>query len=309
MRILIYGAGVLGSNLAAGLCGSGKDVTLLARGEWADVIERTGLVIDPVFSPVKRTCRLPVVRTLEKDDIYDVIFVVMRYTQLDSVIPVLADNGTENIVFVGNDLTPEKVAEGLPGKNVMFGFFMAAGHREKDRVVSISLNKMTVGHLKDAASGERFIREIFAGTKIRVTYQPNMGDYLLCHAAFVMPVAFACYHCGGDLRRIRSDRAFLNRIIDANIEGYTAIENAGHEILPESDKDYRSRKYRDLCYSVYKLMCSTVIGKICASDHALNAVEEMSALNTELKRFFDENHAEYPCYQEFERLASGYLDY
>lgn len=26
-------------------------------------------------------------------------------------------------------------------------------------------------------------------------------------------------------------------------------------------------------------MCSIVLGKICASDHALNAVEEMSALN------------------------------
>lgn len=28
-----------------------------------------------------------------------------------------------------------------------------------------------------------------------------MGDYLLCHAAFVLPAAFACYKTDGDLKR------------------------------------------------------------------------------------------------------------
>ena len=35
MRILVYGAGVIGANLAADLVASGRDVTLLARGAWA----------------------------------------------------------------------------------------------------------------------------------------------------------------------------------------------------------------------------------------------------------------------------------
>lgn len=45
MRILVIGAGVSGSNLAADLFSSGKDVTLLARGEWADTLEKNGLVL------------------------------------------------------------------------------------------------------------------------------------------------------------------------------------------------------------------------------------------------------------------------
>lgn len=308
-RILVIGAGVIGSNLAAGLFASGKDVTILARGEWADTLEKDGLVIDPIFSLGKKRFRIPVVRALKQDDRYDAIFVVMRYTQLDSVFPMLIENVSENIVFVGNNLSPEHCVEKLPGRNVLFGFYMAAGHREKDRVVSISLKKITIGQLKDASSNERLIRKIFQGTGIKATYQPNMGDYLLCHAAFVVPVAFACYACDGDLKRIKNDRAYLNRIIDANIEGYSAIEKAGRVILPDPDKDYRSEKYRRMCYRVYRLMCSTVIGKICASDHAMNAIGEMSALNEDLKRFYDAHDADCPTYRKLEQDAGPYLKF
>ena len=88
MRVLIIGAGVIGSNLAADLFSSGRGVTLLARGEWADTLENNGLVIDPIFSPGKKKYRIPVIRELGKDDIYDAVFVVMRYTQLESMIPI-----------------------------------------------------------------------------------------------------------------------------------------------------------------------------------------------------------------------------
>ena len=307
MRILAIGVGVIGSNLAADLFASGRDVTILARGEWADTLEKNGLLIDPIFSPRKKKYRIRVIQELHKEDIYDVIFVVMRCTQLESVIPVLTDNSSKNIVFVGNNLSPEALVEKLPGKNVLFGFSMAAGHREKDRVASISLHKITIGQLKNVRSNEQLIREIFAGTKVKATYQPNMGDYLLCHAAFVTPVAFACYYCDGDLKRIKNNKAYLNQIIDANIEGYTAIENAGHEILPDPDKDYHSRKYRRKCYTVYKIMCATVIGKICASDHALNAIEEMSALNEGLKKFFEAHRADCPNYRKLEKDAWKYI--
>jgi len=307
MRILIIGAGVIGSNLAADLFSSGRDVTLLARGEWADALEKNGLLIDPIFSWRKKTYRIPVIRKLKTDDIYDVILVVTRYTQIESLISELAANGSKNIVFVGNNLAPQDLVEKLSGKNVLFGFSMAAGHREKDRVVSISLHKITIGQLKGAPSNEQLIWDIFAGTKVKATYQPNMGDYLLCHAAFVTPVAFACYYCDGDLKRIKNDKAYLNQIIDANIEGYSAIENAGHEILPDPDKDYHSRKYRRMCYTVYKIMCATVIGKICASDHALNAIEEMSALNEGLKRFFEAHQADCPTYLKLERDAKKFI--
>ena len=67
-------------------------------------------------------------------------------------------------------------------------------------MVSIDLKKITIGQLPGAISNKQLIGRIFHGTKYKVVYEPNMEDYLLCHAAFVMPAAFACYKTGGDLK-------------------------------------------------------------------------------------------------------------
>ena len=189
----------------------------------------------------------------------------------------------------------------------MFAFALSAGHRERDRVASIDLKKITIGQLRDSPSNERLIGRIFEGTRYRVVYEPNMGDYLLCHAAFVIPAAFACYKTDGKLKKLKGNTAYLNRLIDANIEGYRAIQNAGHEILPKSDMDFESAGYRKTCLRFFKLMCATSLGKLCASDHAMNAVDEMSALNRDLKGFFDVNGAAYPVWQELESEIRRYL--
>ena len=307
MKILVYGAGVLGCNLARNLFRAGKDVVLLARGKWAEEIRTNGLRIKDKFSPCMSVSRIPVVTKLKPDEAYDVIFVVLRYTQLDSILETLRANRTKNLVFVGNDVRARALSDALPEKNVLFAFASSAGHREPDHVASIDLKKITIGQIPGAPSNEQLIREIFSGTKYKVTYEPNMEDYLLCHAAFVLPVAFACYKTDGDLKKRKGSTAYLSRLIDANIEGYRAIRDAGHEILPKSDADFESAAYRKTCLRFFKLMCATSLGKLCASDHAMNAVDEMSVLNRDMKAFLDANGADYPVWRALEREAGRYL--
>ena len=242
MKSLVFGAGVLGCNLARNLFRAGKNVTLLARGKWAEEIRKNGLRIKDRFSLCTSVSSIPVVTELAPDAQYDVIFVVLRYTQLDSVLDTLRANRTKNIVFVGNNVQTRALAAELPDKNVLFAFALSAGHREADRVVSIDLKKTTIGQLAGAASNKQLIERIFSGTKYKVVYEPNMEDYLLCHAAFVMPAAFACYKTDGGLKKLKGDTAYLERLIDANIEGYRAIRNAGHAILPKADADFESEK-------------------------------------------------------------------
>ena len=301
MRILIFGAGVLGCNLANNLFCAGKDTTLLARGKWAKEIQKNGLRIKKKFVPRMSVSRVPVVTELKPEDTYDVIFVVVRYTQIEMMIDLLRANKTKNIVFVGNNVRASETAALLPEKNVMFAFASTAGHRESDHVNSVDLHKITIGQLSGAPSNEKLIGQIFAGTKYKVAYESNMGDYLLCHAAFVVPAALACYKTNGNLKKIKKDTAYLNRLIDANIEGYRAIRDAGHEILPKEDKNFEDASYRKTCLRFFKLMCATWLGKICVSDHAMNAVDEMSALNRDLKQFYEAHGAKYPVWQALEK--------
>ena len=120
----------------------------------------------------------------------------------------------------------------------------------------------------------------------------------------MLPAVFACYKTDGNLKK---DNAYLHRLIDANIEGYRAIRNAGHKILPDADKEFEGATYRKTYFCFFKLMCATALVKICASDHAMNAVDEMSALNQDMKVFFDSTGAEYPVWQALEAEAGRYL--
>lgn len=301
MRILVYGAGVLGCNLARDFFKAGKDVTLLARGKWAETIKTNGLCIKNYVLLVKSTVRVPVVSELASTDEYDVIFVAARYTQVAAILDALRANKSKNVVFLGNNVQPEKLVTALPEKNVMFAFASSAGHREQDRVVSVDLKKITIGQLRGAQSNEQLIQKIFAGTGYKVTCEPNMGDYLLCHAAFVLPVAFACYKTDGDLKRLKGDTAYFNKMADANVEGYRALKNSGHAILPKDDEEFEGEKYRKTCVKFFTLMCATGLGKVCASDHAMNAIEEISTLNRDLKKLFEENGAAYPVWKEMEK--------
>ena len=112
MRILVYGAGVLGCELAHVLMQNKKNVvTLLARGEWKEMIDQKGLVIRHWVQRKTTTERIKTVDTLAPDDYYDLVFVVMQAGQLPDVLPVLKANKSQYFVFVGNNPQAKQVLE------------------------------------------------------------------------------------------------------------------------------------------------------------------------------------------------------
>lgn len=303
MRILVYGAGVLGCSLTKNLTHAKKDVTILARGDWATSIQENGIKIKNKFFLFPSTTRPHIITELKEDDIYDVIFVVMRYNQIPSILDILKANKSKNIIFIGNNVKTRSLAESLRDKNVMFGFLATSGYREKNKVVVLDLKKIIIGPLNHNNFDIKLIKEIFNKTKYKVVYELNMEDYLLCHVAFVIPLVFASYKTEGNLKKIKSDIKYQNKLIDANIEGYRAIKNAGHEIVPTSDSNFEDIKYRKNILRYIKLIFSTSLGKTILSNHAMNATEELMGLNEDIKHFFDMNNASYPTWLELEEEA------
>lgn len=170
---------------------AGKDVTLLARGNWAAEIQKNGLRIKDKFLPRISVSRHPgrdraeAGRRLRRDLCRPALYAA-RFHFGDA-----ACQPGENHRLCRQQCLRTALAAALPEKNVLFAFALSAGHREPDYVTSIDLKKITIGQLLGDRSNEQLIGQIFDGTKYKVVYEPNMEDYLLCHAAFVMPAAFA----------------------------------------------------------------------------------------------------------------------
>ena len=244
MRILVYGAGVLGCELAHVLMQNKKNVvTLLARGEWKEMIDQKGLVIRHWVQRKTTTERIKTVDTLAPDDYYDLVFVVVQAGQLPDVLPVLKANKSQYFVFVGNNPQAKQVLEFMqrPADKIAFGFQGTAGRREHDHVVSVYASAgMTVGGATTPLSGtfRTRLKTAFDGAKYKLTFYGDMDEWLKCHIAFVLPACYVCYACNGDLHRATKQQR--GAILDAakgaleGVDEWTAANiDAALEPLPE----------------------------------------------------------------------------
>ena len=200
MRILVIGAAVLGSNLAHSIK-KGNDVTILARNKTYENLKSNGLIIKHKLRS-KTIDHFNVIEKLDKNDIYDVIFIVSRFSSLDSIVPIIENNKSKNIVFVGNNMSVEKYMD-IKNKNVLFAFFMAVGKKCDGYINSICLNKIEIGRVDGKDISDEFIKSIFRKTKIKVTIENRMNDYLKTHACAVLPLVFASYKVNGNLKLLK----------------------------------------------------------------------------------------------------------
>lgn len=294
MKILIIGAGVVGSNLAHSIK-KGNDITILARGKNYENLKNNGLIIKHKLGS-KTVDHFKIINILAENDIYDVIFIVSRYSSLDNIVPIIENNKSKNIVFVGNNITAEKYMN-IKNKNVLFAFFMAAGKKCDGYINSICLNKIEIGRTDGKDSSNEFIKSIFKETKIKVIIENKMNDYLKSHACAVLPLVFASYKVNGNLKLLKKDKEYSLLIMDAIIEGYNVLKELGYEILPQGEYEDCVNK-KNLCAFIYRFMFSNFIGKVCISDHAMSAKEEFILLNNEFEKLKEKAKVETKVYDK-----------
>lgn len=302
MRILIIGAGVLGSNLAHSIK-KGNDVTILTRNKTYENLKNNGLIIKHKLGK-KSVDHFNIIDKLDENDIYDVIFVVSRFSSLDSIVKIIEKNKSKNIVFVGNNMNAEKYMN-IKDKNILFAFFMAAGKKYDGYIDSICLNKIEIGRTDGKDISNEFIKSIFKETKIKVTIENKMNDYLKTHACAVLPLVFASYKVDGNLKLLKKDKEYSLLIMDAIIEGYDVLKKLGYEILPKGEYENCVNK-KEKCAFIYRFMFSNFIGKMCISDHAMSAREEFILLDNEFEKLKKKSKIETKVY---DKLRLDFLNY
>ncbi len=259
MRVLIYGAGVQGSFLAHVLIRGNNDVTVLARGKRAEELKNKGIVLRHYLQRKTTTDKVKIINELSKDDIYDMIFVTMKYTDFPDVLPILTQNNSKNIILVGNNATASEMetyfkAHSEKGKNIVFGFQMSGGKREKNRTVVLRFNagEMVVGSLANNVFIQDTLEKIFQNTKYKITYEKKIDAWLKSHIIMVVPMNLAAFIKDYDFKAVAKDSKMLRQVVAAMDEGYDVLKDLGYEIIPAKQADFVKR-HKHLNFMFYKL--------------------------------------------------------
>ena len=110
MRILIYGAGVIGSLYAVLLKEAGYDTTIYARGHRLEALQNQGLLYKK--NNIIKKVDIKVIDYLQDNDIYDFIFLTVRENQLYQALKELKSNKSKNIITMVNSIdTYEKMGK------------------------------------------------------------------------------------------------------------------------------------------------------------------------------------------------------
>ena len=309
MKILVYGAGVIGCELAHMLIRAGRHVTLLARGEWKENLEKNGLIIRHYVQMRTTKDCVRIVSELRPEDVYDIIFVVMQYVQLPTVLPIIAANRSRYVVLVGNNADAETalrtLTNGHPCREVAFGFQGTGGRRENGKVISVHMGVgMTVGAFRGHLSYEfrHRIEKAFHGVKHRLTWETDMDAWLKSHLAFILPIAYVCYAV--DCQLPKTTKQQRKAILDAALEGCKLLRAMGININAAENDDYYTpgRKRRRMEAMVY-LMAKTPLGRLAASDHCRAAVSEIEALDAVFERYRSETGIPMPVWEKLRSLS------
>ena len=277
MKILIYGAGVIGGQLCHALSACGNDVTVIARGAWADTLRTEGLRIHH-YVQRRDTVDHPRVIETPDDTHYDVVFAVMQYRQMEKILSDLARLDTPVVVLMGNNLSvtemEEKIlAESPTAKTVLFGFGSTAGTRENGKLTTVHLGdgNLTIGKAKEnvPADVKEKLEKVFYGSRLSFTYCDNMDAWLKYHAAFILPVVYLCYKTGCDLKK--TTRADRKLVLDAAGDAYHLLMALGYPVRPGP--------IRMLSALVVYAVSKTRLGALCTSEHCRHAPGEMKDLD------------------------------
>lgn len=283
MRVLVVGVGVIGSYTVHALCAAGNDVTVVARGSWAETLRSKGLVIRH-YVQHRTTVDHPLVVEEIPRAHFDVAFSVMRQDQQMAAIDQLATIDADLLVLVGNNLRAEEAQEGLRtrgfGGRILFGFQSTAGNREGDHAVCVrwGATGLDVGPLHDEPVQQDvdLLDRVLTGN-YKAHWTHDFNDWLTWHATCVVPMADVSYICGCDLHQATPE--LLHRMIEAQAEGYRLLERLGYQILPESDQGMFDSKVKTRAwYAFVWLLAHTSIGTLCVDDHCKHAPDEMRAL-------------------------------
>ncbi len=287
VRILVLGAGVIGSVYAGMLLQAGHHVVLLARGSRLTDLRAKGLVLENSESKQRLQLSVSAVDSPEADQRYDLVLVAVRAEQLAATLPVLTGmNDGSDVLFFGNIGGHGPALIEALGQRAVFGFPSAGGIRDGAviRYVLIGQQKTTLGEPCGVTSSRvRRLQTMFSGVGFPSTITANIDGWLLGHAAFVVPMAFALYRVDTDAERLAHDAATLRLMIRATRQAFQALRAFGIGEIPTNLTVLYLRMPERFVVHYWRRVLASPRGELWFAAHSRAAVQEMTSLADELQ--------------------------
>ena len=198
MRILIYGAGVIGSLYAALLADAGYDTSIYARGKRLEILKNNGLLYKKNQDLIKAETKI--LGEVSNDDIYDFVLLTVRENQLYEALTELKNNKSNTIVTMVNSLDSYKKWEDIVGTGrILPAFPGVGGSINEDGILDASLTPRIIQPTTFAEISGNETKRTKQFSKIlrhaHIPYQKVMDMHMwqLCHLALVVPIADAYY--------------------------------------------------------------------------------------------------------------------
>ncbi|MEC0239852.1 2-dehydropantoate 2-reductase N-terminal domain-containing protein [Paenibacillus dokdonensis] len=292
-RILIFGAGVIGSMYAIKLIEAGFDVTLFAHSNRFKSLRENGLQYKE--KSTVRSIQVNVIDTLEKDDVYDFIFVTVRYDRSESALLALKDNQSKNIVTMTSnsigfsswlDIVGDRLLPAFPG----------FGGQIKDGVLHARfLPKIIVATAFGEINGvvtERIenLAKLFKTAKLPYVIKKDMQAYLITHSVSDIAMMSVLYSENKIIDKKTAGTRKTARKITVTFKAYLrAIQKARVSIDPPMLK--MVHKFPNLFLDLFFMtwLRTKMVRDMMLPDYANNANNEIMQLSNDLMKFLSQN--------------------
>lgn len=311
MKILIYGAGIVGCTYRWQLSEAGCDITVLVRPDKKESIEQKGITIncsdfrsgtkiakEIVFRP-------KVINRLSADNDFEYIIVTTNNLHLTEILPILKEStGQAHILFFQNMWMDDfrEIEKYLSPNQYFFGFpFMAGGGRKNNVIHSaisgLKYSNTPLGEIDGVLTPHvQKIADVLEKANLKPVLYKQIRVCLITHYAIAAGLFAGIMNAGGG-RNFTNDTKILRHTFKAIREVFDVCSKIG--IDPKSEKSNK------LYY--LPLFIGTAIAKKVYRDEALCLIFDGHTQHSpdEIRKMLDDiincakhNNMKVPCLSE-----------
>ena len=284
MRILIYGAGVIGCLYATLFSKAGFDTTIYARGRRLESFKQNGLLYFK-NKKIKKKAKVNIIDKVDANDIYDFVFLTVKSNQVHTALEELKNNNSPNIVTMLNTLEKYNTWEEICGKGRIIPAFPGAGGSFEGNILNAKLTPSiiqatTFGKINGGKS-ERLLQlaSIFKRSYIPYKIEKDMHAWQLCHLAMIVPIADAYYEAGVP-EKAGEDRELMRKTATTIKKNIDSLHKLGVTLTPKKMKVLYRLPVGILRIGL-RFTFQSEFGNTFMYQHSMKALDEMRELHNQ----------------------------